>query len=188
MKMRTLSLNILIFLFSASLFAQKTADKFTLSSAGFEDSVIKEYPGKTDSELFLAAKMWAEFTIDNPQDARTRELKDQYLEYQVFVPQAFSITDDGTEYTWDAMFDVAFRFQNQKIRYDVEIVEITSPDAPAFQIVGDTNDWAFYSTINGEPYPLTQDARKVMEDIVNDFIRGVSSYVNRDAEIPEKGN
>ncbi|MCM8570834.1 hypothetical protein NE848_15665 [Gramella jeungdoensis] len=186
--MRILILKICIFLFVLPLFSQKTADKFTLSPAGFEDSVIREYPGKTDSELFLAAKMWAEFTVDNPQEARTREINDQYLEYRVFVPQAFSIVDDGDEYTWDAMFDVAFRFENQKIRYDVEIVEITSPDAPAFQIVGGLKDWAFYSSINGEAYPLTQDAKKTMEDIVNDFIRGVSSYVNRDAEISEKGN
>ena len=168
-------------------FAQQTAKKFTLSPAGFEDSVIREYPGKTDAELFFAAKMWAEFTISNPQEARTREIKNQYLEYQVFVPQSFSITDDGSTYTWDAMFDVAFRFENQKIRYDVEIVEISSPGAPAFSIVGGPKQWAFYST-NNKPYPLTSDARKILEDIVNDFIRGVSSYVNRDAEIPEKGN
>ena len=186
--MRILTLNILLILFSVNMIAQKTADKFTLSQAGFEDSVIREYPGKTDSELFLAAKMWAEFTVDNPQQAKTREIKDQYLEYRVFVPQAFTINDNGDEYTWDAMFDVAFRFENQKIRYDVEIVEITSPDAPAFQIVGGLKDWAFYSSVNGEPYPLTQDAKKTMEDIVNDFIRGVSAYVNRDAEVSEKGN
>lgn len=186
--MRTFLINIFILLFTGTLFAQPTAEKFTISPAGFEDSVIREYPGKTDSDLFLAAKMWAEFTVSNPQDARTREIKNQYLEYQVFVPQAFSITDDGSTYTWDTMFDVAFRFENQKIRYDVEIVEISSPDAPAFQIVGGQNDWAFYSTNNNKPYPLTADARKVLEDIVNDFIRGVSSYVNRDVEIPEKGN
>lgn len=185
--MRTFLINIFILIFSVNLFAQQTAKKFTISPAGFEESVILEYPGKTDSELFLAAKMWAEFTISNPQEARTREIKNQYLEYQVFVPQAFSITDDGSTYTWDAMFDVAFRFENQKIRYDVEIVEISSPDAPAFQIVGGQTDWAFYST-NNQPYPLTTEARKTLEDIVNDFVRGVSSYVNRDAEIPEKGN
>lgn len=185
--MRIFILKLFIFLFSVNLFSQKTAEKFTLSPAGFEDSVIREYPGKTDSELFLAVKMWAEFTVSNPQEARTRELKDQYLEYRVFAPQAFTVNDDGDEYTWDAMFDVAFRFENQKIRYDVEIVEITSPEAPAFQIVGGPKDWAFYAN-NNEPYPLTSEARKILEDIVNDFIRGVSSYVNRDVEIPEKGN
>ena len=166
--------------------AQKVADKFTLSTAGFEDSVIKEYPGKSDSELFLAAKMWAEYTISNAQESKVRDIKDQYLEYKVFVPQAFTIKDDGRSYTWDAMFDLAFRFEDEKIRFDVEIVEISSPDAPAFQIVGGTKDWAFYSSMNSEPYPLTSEARMIMEDIVNDFIRGVSAYVNRDEEIPEK--
>ncbi|MCP9200163.1 hypothetical protein MKO06_09600 [Gramella sp. GC03-9] len=177
---------LICLLFPFIVNSQKLAEKFTLSPAGFEDSVVREYPGKTDSQLFLAAKMWAEFTISNTQEARTREIKDQYLEYQVFVPQAFTIEDNGSSFTWDAMFDVAFRFENEKIRYDVEIVELSSPDAPAFQIVGGTDDWAFYSDVNSEPYPLTSNARKVMEDIVNDFIRGVSAYVNRDAEVPEK--
>lgn len=182
--MKILAISILTFLFTLNLYSQKTAEKFTLSSAGFEDSVIREYPGKTDSELFLATKRWADNIISNAQDAQTREVNDQYLEYKAFVPQAFTIKDNGNSYTWDAMFDVAFRFTNEKIRYDVEIVEVSSPDAPTFQIIGGLNDWAFYS-LNGEPYPLTQDAKKVMEDIVNDFIRGVSAYVNRDAEIPE---
>ena len=169
------------------LSAQKVADKFTLSPAGFEDSVIMDYPDKSDKELFLATRRWADNFISNPTEAISREVEDQYLEYKVFVPQAFSIKDEGSVYTWDAMFDLAFRFKDGNIRYDVEMVEVSSPDAPTFQIVGGMNDWAFYAE-NNQPYPLTSDARKVMEDIVNDFIRGVSAYVNRDAEIPEKEN
>jgi len=164
---------------------QKIADKFTLSAAGFEDSVIREYPGKTDSELFLATKRWADNIISNPRDAMSREVEDQYLEYKVFVPQAFTIEDDGNSFTWDAMFDLAFRYRDENIRYDIEIVELSSPDAPTFQIVGGMDDWAFYAE-NNQPYPLTSDARKIMEEIVNDFIRGVSAYVNRDADIPNK--
>lgn len=176
---------ILLFLFPALLSAQKVADKFTLSPAGFEDSVVREYPEKSDSELFLAAKRWANNIISNPQDAISREIENQYLEYKVFVPQVFSIEDDGSTYTWDAMFDLSFRFKDELIRYDVEIVELSSPDAPTFQIVGGEKDWAFYA-LNNQPYPLTSDARKVMEETVNDFIRGVSAYVNRDAEIPQE--
>ncbi|MCB7479952.1 hypothetical protein [Christiangramia sediminis] len=176
---------IVLFLFPALLSAQKIADMFTLSSAGFEDSVIREYPGKSDSELFLATKRWADNIISNSSDAISREIDDQYLEYKVFVPQAFSIEDNGRTFTWDAMFDLAFKFKDENIRFDVEIVELSSPDAPTFQIVGGMNDWAFYAE-NNQPYPLTSDARKIMEEIVNDFIRGVSAYVNRDAEIPPK--
>ena len=179
---------VVTFLFSLVFlngFSQKIAEKFTLSSAGFEDSVIREYPGKSDDELYHAAKMWGEFTVRNNETATSRDIENQYLEYQVFVPNAFSITDDGTTYTWDAMFDVAFRFKDEEIRYDVEIVEVSSENAPAFAIVGGPKQWAFYS-LEDKPYPLTADARKTMEDIVNDFIRGVSSFVNRDADIPRK--
>ncbi|GAA4322519.1 hypothetical protein GCM10023115_50630 [Pontixanthobacter gangjinensis] len=176
---------LICFLFPALLTAQKVADKFTLSPAGFEDSVIREYPGKSDSDLFLATRRWADNIISNPNEAISREVENQYLEYKVFVPQAFSIENEGKVYTWDAMFDLGLRYKDEAIRYDVEIVELSSPDAPAFQIVGGKNDWAFYAE-NNQPYPLTTDARKVMEEIVNDFIRGISAYVNRDAEIPEK--
>ena len=178
-------ITILLLLFPVLLSAQKTADKFTLSPAGFEDSVIREYPGKTDSELFLATKRWANNIISNPTEAISREVDNQYLEYKVFVPQAFSIENKGETYTWDAMFDVAFRYRDENIRFDVEIVEVSSPDAPSFQIVGGMNDWAFFA-MNNEPYPLTTDARKILEETVYDFIRGVSAYVNRDADIPEK--
>jgi len=176
---------IICFLLPFFMNGQKIAEKFTLSPAGFEDSVIRDYPGKTDSALFLATKRWANNIISNPRDAISREVEDQYLEYKVFVPQAFTIEDNGDSFTWDAMFDLAFRYQDESIRYDVEIVELSSPDAPTFQIVGGMNDWAFYAE-NNQPYPLTSDARKIMEEIVNDFIRGVSAYVNRDAEIPNK--
>ncbi|MGA8854349.1 MAG: hypothetical protein WB492_09255 [Christiangramia sp.] len=176
---------LICLLLPAFLSAQKIADKFTLSPAGFEDSVIRDYPGKSDSELFLATRRWADNLISNPKDAISREVENQYLEYKVFVPQAFSIKDDGQTFTWDAMFDLAFRFKDESIRFDVEMVEVSSPDAPTFQIVGGMNDWAFYAE-NNEPYPLTSDARKTMEEIVNDFIRGVSAYVNRDADIPDK--
>lgn len=176
---------LICLLFPAIISAQKIAEKFTLSPAGFEDSVIRDYPGKTDAELYFSTKMWAEYTVSNPTEAKTRDIKNQYLEYKVFVPQAFSIENKGKVLTWDAMFDVAFRFKDESIRFDVEMVEVSSPDASTFQIVGGMKDWAFYSE-NNEPYPLTSDARKTMESIVNDFIRGVSAYVNRDAEIPDK--
>ena len=176
---------LICLLLPAFLSAQKIADKFTLSPAGFEDSVIRDYPGKSDSELFLATRRWADNIISNPKEAISREVENQYLEYKVFVPQAFSIKDDGQTFTWDAMFDLAFRFKDESIRFDVEMVEVSSPDAPTFQIVGGMKDWAFYAE-NNKPYPLTSDARKTMEEIVNDFIRGVSAYVNRDADIPDK--
>ena len=176
---------IIFLLFPVLLSAQKVADKFTLSPAGFEDSVIMEYPGKSDSELFLATKRWADNFISNPTEAISREIEDQYLEYKVFVPQAISIKQNDQIFKWDAMFDLAFRYKDGRIRYDVEIVELSSPDTSTFQIVGGLNDWAFYA-LNNQPYPLTNDARKNMDEIVNDFIRGVSAYVNRDAEIPEK--
>ncbi|AVR46629.1 hypothetical protein C7S20_15915 [Christiangramia fulva] len=184
--MKTFTLSLIFSFIFLGTYAQKTAEKFTLSSAGFEDSVIREYPGKSAAELYLAAKMWAEFTLDNPETAVSRDIKNDYLEYQVFVPSAFTIKDNGNSYTWDAMFDLAFRFKDGKIRYDVEIVEISSPNAPAFAIVGGPKQWAFYS-LNNKPLPLTSEARKTMEDIVNDFIRGVSSFVNRDAKVPENG-
>lgn len=184
--MKNIILTLLIIVFPFQLMAQKLADKFTLSPAGFEDSVVREYPGKKDAQLFLAAKYWADYTLSNSEEAVTRSIEDQYLEYRVFIPQAFSITDEGITYTWDALFDFSLRFEDERIRYDIEIVEISSPDAPSFQIVGGLKDWAFYATGN-EPYPLTSEARKILEDKVNDFIRGVSSYVNRDAEMPEKG-
>lgn len=185
--MKSIVFNILLIFMSVSLFGQKVEDKFTLTPAGFNNSVIKEYPGKADSELYLSTKLWAERTIENTETAKTRDISDQYLEYRVFVPQAFSITDDGSTYTWDAMFDLAFRFANEKIRYDVEIVELSSSEAPTFALVGGPKQWAFYS-LDKKPYPLTSDARKTMEEIVNDFIRGVSAFVNRDAEIPDSKN
>lgn len=185
--MRTIILSICLSALSTVMFAQKIAKKFTLSPAGFEDSVIRDYPDKSASELYTATKMWAEFTIKNTESSKSRDVKDDYLEYRVYSPNAFSITDDGNTFSWDAMFDVAFRFKDSKIRYDVEIVEVSSEDAPPFAIVGGPKQWAFYSLEN-KPYPLTSDARKKMEEIVNDFIRGVSAFVNRDAEIPEKKN
>lgn len=183
--MKRFAFTLLMIAIPLQMLGQKIADKFTLSPAGFEDSVIKEYPGKEDSDLFLATKMWGDYTLSNSEEAITRSIQDQYLEYRAFAPQAFSITDDGRTYTWDALFDFAMRFKDGEIRYDIEIVEISSPDAPAFSIVGGPKDWAFYSTTN-EAYPLTTDARKTLEDTVNDFIRGISSYVNRDAEVPTK--
>ncbi len=185
--MKTFTISLILSFFCLGSYSQKIAEKFTLSSAGFEDSVIREYPDKSAEELYHAAKMWGEFTVRNNETATSRDIENDYLEYQVFVPNAFSITDDGKTFTWDAMFDLAFRFKDGKIRYDVGIVEISSENAPAFAIVGGPKQWAFYS-LEDKPYPLTSDARKTMEDIVNDFIRGVSSFVNRRADIPEKQN
>lgn len=183
--MKNFAVILLFSLIGLNGFSQQIEKKFSLSPAGFENSVIRQYPGKSDEELYHAAKMWGEFTIRKNETATSRDIENQYLEYQVFVPNAFDITDDGTTYTWDAMFDLAFRFKDEKIRYDVEIVEISSENAPAFAIVGGPKQWAFYSLEN-KPYPLTSDARKAIEDIVNDFIRGVSSFVNRGADVPEK--
>ncbi len=185
--MKSIKVNIILFLFSITVFGQQGENEFSLSPAGFEDSVVREYPGKSGSELYLSARLWAAESIDNAESAISKDVRNRYLEYQVFVPAAFSITNEGRTYTWDAMFDLAFKFENNKIKYDIEIVEVSSEDAPVFALKGGPKQWAFYN-LNNEPYDLTSDALKKMEEIVNDFIRGVSVVVNRDEEIPEKQN
>lgn len=161
--------------------ANDTAERFEINPEGYTEHVIREYPGKTDSELYNAVLRWAAYAIANDEDARKSNVNNEYLVYRTFIPQGLQIEDNGRTYKWDVLFDVAFRFRNQEIRYDVTIVEISSPDAPTFSYMGGPAEWSFFD-LNGNPKEATADARKQINDMANDFIRGVSSYVNSPRE------
>ncbi|MGA9589111.1 MAG: hypothetical protein WBV11_04695 [Salegentibacter sp.] len=177
--MRNVFIVLSILLIPLTGVAQKgdSAERFEITPDGFTEHVIREYPGKTDSELYNGVLRWAAYTIANDESARKSDVKDQYLVYRTFVPQGISLENKGETLTWDVLFDVAFRFQNQKIRYDITIVEISSPKAPTFAYKGGPMQWSFFDE-NGNPKENTRKAREQINNIANDFIRGVSAYIN----------
>ncbi|WP_373056439.1 hypothetical protein [Zunongwangia sp. H14] len=185
MKFRILLVLLLTVPFA--IFAQNTntADHFTVTPEGFTQSVIREYPEKTDDELYQSVIMWAKFTIDNYEEAITRNIANQYLEFRMFVPQGIALKDNGEVYQWDVMMDVAFRFKNENIRYDVGLVEVSSPNAPSFAFVAAPGQWSFFDS-DGETREFNQKSQDQINSIANNVIRSVSAYVNRDAEIPDK--
>lgn len=180
--MKNLQILLILLVLPLQLLAQEQtkqeSDHFEISPDGFENYVVREYPGKTDSELFMAVKRWAEYTIADTKEAMKKHITNQYLQYRTFIPQGIKLKNDGKIYTWDVLMDVAFRFENQKIRYDVKIMEVSSPEAPTFALNGGPMEWSFFD-MQGNPRKVTAPAREQINNIANDFIRGVSAYVNR---------
>ncbi|MFD1095749.1 hypothetical protein [Salegentibacter chungangensis] len=185
--MKKLGFLLCILLVPFQLLAQEKmeAEKFQLSPEGFENYVVREYPGKTDSELFMAVKRWAEQAIANSKEAMKKHHTNQYLQYRVFVPQGIVLENDDEVYKWDVLFDVSFTFKDQHIRYDVKLMEVSSPDAPTFALNGSETQWSFFD-LEGNPRKVTAEARKQVNNMANDFIRGVSSYVNMNAAEDQK--
>ncbi|MDT0678066.1 hypothetical protein [Autumnicola musiva] len=187
--MRTDVIAILLLALPLGMMAQvtNTAEKFKVTPDGFTQSVIRDYPEKPDDDLYQSVIMWAKFTIDNYESAITRDIANQYLEFRMFVPQGIVLKDDGDVYEWDVMMDVSFRFKDEKIRFDVGLVEVSSPEAPTFAFVGPPNKWSFFDD-DGETREFNRKSQEQINSIANNVIRSVSAYVNRDAEIPEEEN
>lgn len=172
---------LLTILVSFLSFSQESAERFEITPAGFTQTVEREYPGKTDEELFQAVKEWAAYTIENADAARKDQLHDMLLEYRVFFPQGFSTESETGVIQWDVLFDVNFRINNQEITYEVELIEISSPNAPAFSLKGEGESYSFFN-LQDEPLEKTSEERDQINHMANDIIRGVSAYINRGAE------
>ncbi|MDT0686501.1 hypothetical protein [Autumnicola psychrophila] len=160
-----------------------TTDKFSITPEGFTQSVIREYSGKTDSDLHESIFLWAKYTIDNYEEALVRDVPYEYLEFRMFVPQGIVLEDNGEIYQWDVIMDVGFRLRDQEIRYDIGLVEVSSPDAPTFALEGDPTEWSFFDN-DGKTRSFNKEAQEQINSIANNIIRSVSAYVNRDATIP----
>ncbi|MDT0650173.1 hypothetical protein [Autumnicola edwardsiae] len=160
-----------------------SADKFSITPEGFTQSVIREYPGKTDSALYESIILWAKYTIDNYEEAIVRNVPYEYLEFRMFVPQGIALKDNGETYQWDVMMEIGFRLRDQEIRYDIGLVEVSSPDAPPFAFEGAPNEWSFFDN-DGKTRSFNKKSQEQINMIANNVIRSVSAYVNRDAEIP----
>lgn len=162
-----------------------TAEKFSITPDGFAQSVVREYTGETDSDLYESILLWAKYTIDNYEEAIVRNVPYEYIEFRMFVPQGIALEDDGETYQWDVMMDVAFRLRDQEIRYDLGLVEVSSPDAPTFALEGAPTEWSFFDN-DGKSRSFNEKSQKQINEIANNIIRSVSAYVNRDVEIPEE--
>lgn len=162
-------------------FSQESAERFEITPAGFTQTVEREYPGKSDEDLYQAVKEWAAYTIENADAARKDQLHDMLLEYRVFFPQGFSTESKTGIIEWDVLFDVSFRINNQAITYEVELIEISSPNAPAFSLKGEGEGYSFFN-LQDEPLEKTSEERDQINHMANDIIRGVSAYINRGAE------
>ncbi|MDT0689887.1 hypothetical protein RM549_08825 [Salegentibacter sp. F188] len=184
MKSLLAGLMILIPFISVSQ-STNTADKFSITPEGFTQSVVREYTGKTDSDLYESIILWAKYTIDNYESAIVRDVSNEYIEFRMFVPQGIALEEDGEVYKWDVMMEVGFRLRDQEIRYDIGLVEVSSPDAPTFALEGAPNEWSFFDN-DGQTRSLNEKSQEQINLIANNVIRSVSAYVNRDAEIPEE--
>lgn len=178
--MKKMGARILIFIFPVLLSAQETAERFELGPEGFGQVVEMEYPGKTDTEIFEAVERWAEYMIANNEEALQEELNERYLQYRAFFPQGLRTSNDDTTIEWDVLLDIEFSITDQEIIYEIDIVEISSPEAGAFALEGDNTQWSFYD-LQGQPREETKKAWEELNDIANNIIRGVSAFVNRHA-------
>lgn len=163
------------------LLSQENAERFEITPSGFTQTVEREYPGKTDEELYQAVQEWAAYTIENSDAARKDQLNNMLLEYRTFFPQAFSTESETGLIEWDVLFDVNYRINNQEITYEVELIEISSPLAPAFSLKGEDENYSFFN-LQDEPFEETSEERAEINHLANDIIRGVSAYINRGAE------
>ena len=185
--MKSLLAGLILLLVPSISVAQitNTADKFTITPDGFTQSVIREYPGKTGSFLYESILLWAKYTIDNYESAIVRSVPHEYLEFRMFVPQGIALKDDGEIFEWDVMMDVGFRIRDEEIRYDIGLVEVSSPEAPTFAFEAAPTEWSFFDS-DGKTRSFNKKSQKQINEIANNIIRSVSAYVNRDLEVPEE--
>lgn len=168
---------LLFIFFGITSYAQnKAADQFQLKPEGFQDEVVKKYDGADTEDLYRAVKLWANAAIDNSETAVVKDINEELLQYRIFAPQLFSIEDDGSKYTWDAMFNFTVRFEGDIAKYKIVIVEISSKDAPTFALRGGLKTWAFFA-LNNEPYELTTPARKTTEDFANNLVESINKVI-----------
>ncbi len=172
MKKITLLL-LLIPLFSI---AQVEVDHFEITPDGVNGYVVKEYPGKSSAELFNAAKRWAEYTINKAEEANKSVIENEYLDYTIIFPAALPNNIEGSNSGYDAKLKVEFRFKENKIRYDVNLLNVMDAAYTPFSLKGGFLTWSFYKN-NGEAKSNMNNAIAGLNELSNRIITEVENYI-----------
>ncbi len=111
---------IFIFLFCINLNAQQV-DKLEVNNIGVVGYLVKEYPNKTESEIFNAIKEWVSYNLTNSQFATKSIIQDKYLVFNL-RRAGFIYNNNRRLYELDLMVEA--RIKKGKLRIDLAIIDM----------------------------------------------------------------
>ncbi|MBT0607653.1 hypothetical protein [Aequorivita echinoideorum] len=160
--------------------SQNQVEKFEVTPSGINGYVVSEFEKMSADSLYNQVKKWAEYNIRNAEFSKQSEIENEYLKYEIIVPNAISILNGGTNrINWDARLQMIFRFKNEKIRTDIQIIELPPNDqiyGYPFQIVGGGLTWSFFKK-KGELKKYTSEAKLEFDNLLNSFPAQIEDFI-----------
>lgn len=111
---------IFIFLFCINLNAQQV-DKLEVNNIGVVGYLVKEYPNKTESEIYNSLKEWVSYNLTNPEFATKSTIKNKYL---VFNLRRAGFIYQNNKKLYELDLRIESRIKKNKLRIDIFILSI----------------------------------------------------------------
>lgn len=164
--MKKTLLYITAFIISNFSFSQRV-ERLEVTKNGVNGFLVKEYDNKSSKEIYKSIKDWTEYNITNAEYATNSNIENEYL--------SFKVRQVGTIHfrkkpTWNLDLNVEVRIKENKVRIDIEILEIDgiSSNQASLNISGSNIIMGLFKN-NGKPVLAYSETKEEINNILNNF-------------------
>jgi hypothetical protein len=178
--MKKLFLFLLLSFISLSSFAQV----FVLNPDGLADSknvendfLVIPIEGKSAAELYSATKSYIHQKIKNPKFAIKADVEDEYIRYDMLVPQITVIKKMGVKLIAQAHFSVEIRFKDNRIRYNIIDLRFPFEDSDK-EIVLVGHNWGSWHFFDKNGKVKLKDQKVQVETFFNNEVNDLIYFIS----------
>lgn len=142
-----------------------------------KDFLVINFEGKSANELYMAAKSYINQTMKNPRFAIKSDVENDYIRYDMFVPEITSIKKMGVKLVAEAKFTVEIRFKEERIRYN--IFNLSFPfDNSDNEIVLVGNNWGSWHFFDKNGKVKLSEQKTDVESFFNKEVRDLKTFIS----------
>jgi hypothetical protein len=113
---------LILLLICVSIKSQgQEVERMEILAEGINGFLVKEFPNKTEVEIFKSVKDWTEYNIHNADFATNSQVENEFISFKV---NQVGVVNFKNKSAWNLNLYVEIRIKPEKLRIDIELLEI----------------------------------------------------------------
>lgn len=104
-------------------FSQNEVDTLMVTPYNVNGYLVKQFEGKTPTDIYNSFKKWLQYNIKNPDFSLTNDVENEYLSFNVSGVGDIRYKNSDN-WQWKLYLNTEIRIKDDRVRIDISIIEI----------------------------------------------------------------
>lgn len=171
--------SIILLLCSLSVFGQS----FEVTPDGLRDMndldksyIVINCKNESAENLYNKTIKYINESMSNPENSIKSNIKNDYVKYSVFFPEFIRYSNSGAKIQIQAIFDIEFRFKDNRVRYEITNLSMPSKDYK-YEVSFSGSKWKGYPIYENNGKLFKKNEKSDIETFFNVMLMDYISYL-----------